>query len=88
MTLGQLRTSVRTLPGSETERKKAVQDELLRRSREGDPAQRVLIADLDMPFGSMVSFMVKWSIAVIPAAIILALIGFVVFAALGGLVKH
>jgi len=39
-----------------------------------------------MPFGDMVSFMVKWAIATIPAMIILFLIGFIAiafFAAMG-----
>ncbi len=36
--------------------------------------QKIVISDIDMPFLSMVSFMVKWAIAVIPAAIILFLI--------------
>lgn len=34
----------------------------------------VIVTDIDMPFWSMVSFMVKWAIASIPAIIILALI--------------
>jgi hypothetical protein len=34
---------------------------------------RVAIADFDMKFSSMVYFMVKWAIASIPAAIILAI---------------
>jgi hypothetical protein len=36
----------------------------------------VSVTDVDMPFGSMVSFMVKWAIASIPAAILLAALGF------------
>lgn len=43
--------------------------------------QRVTVIDVDMPFFSMVSFMLKWAIASIPALIILALM----FAMLGGL---
>jgi hypothetical protein len=39
----------------------------------------VVVTDFDMPFGSMVSFMVRWAIAAIPAVIIL----FVIFAVLG-----
>jgi len=38
------------------------------------PAE-VVIVDFDMPFGSMVGFMVKWSIASIPAMVILLLVG-------------
>ena len=33
--------------------------------------QAVVITDIDMPFGSMVRFIVKWVIASIPALIIL-----------------
>ncbi len=44
------------------------------------PRQKVLtmfeavIVDFDMPLGSMVTFMVKWPIAAIPAIIVLAVI--------------
>lgn len=37
----------------------------------------VVIVDIQMPFGSMVVFMVKWAIASIPAMLILGLIGLV-----------
>lgn len=40
--------------------------------------QKVQVVDLDMPFLPMIEFMVKWSIASIPAFLILALIGGVV----------
>ena len=36
--------------------------------------QAVVITDIDMPFGSMVRFIVKWVIASIPALIILWII--------------
>ena len=39
----------------------------------------VIIKDINMEFGSMVSFMVKWAIASIPAIIILSLIGSIIF---------
>ncbi|MDY0191677.1 MAG: hypothetical protein RBR22_13200 [Desulfuromonas sp.] len=41
--------------------------------------RKVVIADIDMPFWSMVQFMVKWALASIPAVLILMLIfyGFV-----------
>ena len=42
--------------------------------------QTVKISDIDMPFGSMVIFMVKWAIASIPAFLILM----VLFAIFGG----
>lgn len=34
----------------------------------------VTVTDIDMPFMSMVTFMVKWAIAAIPSILILALI--------------
>ncbi len=40
-----------------------------------EPATRVIVTDIHMPFWSMVRFMVKWAIAAIPALIILAVIG-------------
>ena len=47
--------------------------------REGIMAEqqstKVIVTDVDMPFGSMVMFMVKWSIATIPALIILVVAG-------------
>src|SRR5207249_2960039 len=57
-----------------------------KRTTETDAEQktRVVVADFDMPFGSMVSFMVKWAIAAIPALIILSVIGFFVMAFLAG----
>ncbi len=38
------------------------------------PPQRVHVIDFDMPFGSMVMFMIKWALAAIPAMIILFLV--------------
>jgi hypothetical protein len=38
---------------------------------EGQPLTRVTVTDVDMPFMSMVRFMVKWAIAAIPAIFIL-----------------
>ena len=38
-------------------------------------AQPVVVVDLNMSFGSMVVFMIKWAIAAIPALIMLSLIG-------------
>jgi CHASE2 domain-containing sensor protein len=34
---------------------------------------KVIVKDIEMEFGSMVLFMIKWAIAAIPAAIILFL---------------
>jgi hypothetical protein len=38
-------------------------------------ATHVTVTDIDMPFMSMVSFMIKWALATIPAFIILAVVG-------------
>jgi len=44
----------------------------------------VIIKDIKMDFGSMVTFMVKWVIASIPAMIILYLIGIVIVGLFAG----
>jgi len=41
-----------------------------------------------MKFGSMILFMVKWAIASIPALIILAMIGGIVFSFCGGMMTR
>ncbi len=38
--------------------------------------RKVIVTDIQMPFGSMVIFMVKWVLASIPAFIILAVLAF------------
>lgn len=45
----------------------------------------VTVVDVRMPFGSMVVFILKWTLASIPALIILAIIGFAVAATFGGI---
>ncbi|GAB4262095.1 MAG: hypothetical protein Kow0065_12730 [Methylomicrobium sp.] len=40
-----------------------------------DDKREIIVTDIQMPFLSMVVFMVKWAIASIPAIIILVLIG-------------
>lgn len=45
--------------------------------------QSVVVTDIRMSFGSMVAFMVKWAIASIPAAIILFLIGVLLWGVVG-----
>ena len=45
----------------------------------------VVVTDIKMPFLSMVVFMVKWVIASIPAFLILATIGTIIAAILGGI---
>jgi len=51
--------------------------------------QTVRVIDVDMSFGNMVGFMIKWAFAAIPALIFLGFIGLVGFfllaGALGGL---
>lgn len=42
---------------------------------ESSATTHVIVTDIQMPFGSMVAFMVKWAIASIPAAIILVIVG-------------
>ncbi len=46
---------------------------------------KVVVTDVQMPFASMVVFMVKWALASIPAFLILAVLSFVVFLAVGAL---
>ncbi|MEA2098300.1 MAG: hypothetical protein U9P70_04500 [Patescibacteria group bacterium] len=45
----------------------------------------VVVTDIQMPFGSMVVFMIKWAIATIPAAIILFILGVILMGILGGI---
>lgn len=45
----------------------------------------VVVTDVQMPFGSMVVFMVKWTIASIPAMIIVMVIAMIAAAAMGGI---
>jgi hypothetical protein len=50
----------------------------------GTPRQEMVVTDIDMPFGSMIKFMVKWAIASVPALIILTVLGAVAWAVLLG----
>lgn len=45
---------------------------------------RVVVVDFDMPMGSMVSFMIKWAFASIPAFLVLLVFAGVVSMFLGG----
>lgn len=56
------------------------------RPQHGDafPTQ-VSVVDVNMPFPSMVVFMVKWAIASIPALLILILLGALATAVFGGI---
>lgn len=47
---------------------------------------RVTVTDVQMPFGSMVVFMVKWAIASIPAIIILFVLFSIVAGMFGGII--
>jgi hypothetical protein len=47
----------------------------------------VVVTNIQMPFFSMVIFMVKWTLASIPALIILILLAAVLAAALGGIAR-
>jgi hypothetical protein len=47
--------------------------------------KEVIITDIQMPFNSMVTFMVKWAIASIPAFIILMALFAVIIALFGGI---
>ena len=38
------------------------------------PLQNVRVVDVEMPFFSMVGFMVKWAFAAIPALIVIAIL--------------
>lgn len=56
--------------------------------------QEVTVTDIDMPFWSMVKFMVKWTVATIPAMVLLFFIGIGFFfiasiflAAVGGTIQ-
>jgi hypothetical protein len=62
--------------------------ELAFKTHTSDAAQSstpVRVVDFDVPFGSMVVLIIKWTLAAVPALLILAVIGAVVFAVLGGL---
>lgn len=48
------------------------------------PVQTVRIVDLDLPFWHIVVFLIKVSLAAVPAALIVALIGLFGFAILSG----
>ena len=49
------------------------------------PRMQVVVTDIDMPFMSMVIFIVKWTIAAIPAMIILFILGGIAAVVLGGI---
>jgi hypothetical protein len=50
-----------------------------------DGSNIVTIRDIDVPFFRIVTILIKWSIAAIPAAIIVALVYGLIFALLGAI---
>ena len=48
-------------------------------------SNHVVVVDVKMPFLSMVVFMVKWTIAAIPALLILAILGSLFFGLIAGM---
>ncbi len=48
--------------------------------------QNVVVTDIQMPFMSMVVFMVKWVIAAIPAMLILTILGALVTGVFGSFI--
>ena len=50
-----------------------------------DGVQPVVVVDVHMRFGSMVMFMIKWSMASIPAFLLLLAIGWIATRVFGGL---
>jgi hypothetical protein len=48
-------------------------------------SNQMIVVDIRMPFWSMVTFMVKWAIAAIPAVIILFLFGALLVGLVGGM---
>lgn len=50
-----------------------------------DNSNIITIRDIDVPFWRIVLILIKWSIAAIPAAIIIAIIYALLIAVLGGL---
>lgn len=50
-----------------------------------ETSQEVIVTDINMPFWSMVRFMIKWAVASIPAIIVLMLLFSVLTAVVSGL---
>lgn len=47
----------------------------------------VVVRDVEMKFGSMVLFLIKWSLAAIPALFILAIVFSIVASIFGGMLR-
>lgn len=50
------------------------------------PAQRVTVVAIDIPFGDIISLMIKWSFAAIPAVIVMSIVWFMLGAVCSGMV--
>jgi hypothetical protein len=50
-----------------------------------DDQTEVVVTDIRMPFGSMVAFMVKWTLASIPALIILVVVAAIIAGVFGSM---
>jgi hypothetical protein len=50
-----------------------------------DGSNPITIRDIDVPFWRIVTILIKWSIAAIPAAIIITILYALIFALLGGI---
>jgi uncharacterized membrane protein YcjF (UPF0283 family) len=67
---------------------KELQKEAATPLQEDRTVQRVVVTDIQMPFGSMIRFMVKWAIASLPAFLILSLLAVLVWAFLIALIRR
>jgi len=50
-----------------------------------ESVQKVSVSDVSMPFGSMVVFILKWTLASIPAMLIIFLVAMVIAGLFGGM---
>lgn len=50
-----------------------------------ETVQKVSVSDVSMPFGSMVVFILKWTLASIPAMLIIVIIALIIAGLFGGL---
>jgi hypothetical protein len=70
-----------TPPHAQDNQPKAFADEWAA-ARAPVPATRVVVVDVNLPFGSMVTLLVKWALASIPALLVLGLVALAVSMAL------
>ena len=50
-----------------------------------ETVQKVSVSDVSMPFGSMVVFILKWTLASIPAMLIILILAMIVAGLFGGM---